>query len=131
MDAKTIITRRQSSVSKMDGKDEDENEEKLASLRLCYIKSDSDGNLGLHLSRTPWDPYPWISGVTQGSNAESAGVKTGDCVLEVNGEDLLGQRIMDVAKKVRKKESVNEGVTLLLWNSGYEKNVSKINKQKI
>jgi C-terminal processing protease CtpA/Prc len=125
MDAKTIIAKRQNSATKLA---EAGPEESTASLRLCYIKSDSDGNLGLHLSRTPWDPYPWISGVTPGSNAEAAGVKTGDCVLEVNGEDLLGQRIMDVAKKVRREDSANEGVTLLLWNSGYEKNVKKIKK---
>lgn len=54
-----------------------------ASLRVCYVKGDIDGMLGLHLSRAPWDPYPWISGVLDGSTAFDAGIKIGDCVIEV------------------------------------------------
>lgn len=54
------------------------------SLRVCYVKGDIDGMLGLHLSRAPWDPYPWISGVLAGSTAFDAGIKIGDCVIEVN-----------------------------------------------
>lgn len=54
-----------------------------ALLRLCYVRGDVDGMLGLHLSRAPWDPYPWVSGVQAGSSASIAGLKVGDCVLEV------------------------------------------------
>ncbi len=54
-----------------------------ALLRLCYVKGDVDGMLGLHLSRAPWDPYPWVSGVQADSSAYIAGLKVGDCVLEV------------------------------------------------
>lgn len=53
-------------------------------LRNIFIPADAGGNLGLHLSRTPWDPYPWVSGVLTGSSAEQAGVRIGDCVLEVS-----------------------------------------------
>lgn len=38
----------------------------------------------------------------------------GDCVLEVNGEDILGLRIAEVAQKVRLKAKV---VDLLVWNA--------------
>ncbi|KAG8291661.1 hypothetical protein J6590_055230 [Homalodisca vitripennis] len=41
--------------------------------------------------------------------------QVGDCVLEVNGEDVLGLRVSDIAARVRARELA---VTLLLWNSG-------------
>lgn len=56
----------------------------LRSLRTCYVSGDADGMLGLHLSRAPWDPYPWISSVQTGSSAARAGIRVGDCVLEVS-----------------------------------------------
>ncbi|XP_065082525.1 uncharacterized protein LOC135704914 [Ochlerotatus camptorhynchus] len=94
-------------------------------LRNLFIPADAGGNLGLHLSRTPWDPYPWVSGVLTGSSAEQAGVRIGDCVLEANGEDLLGLKIVDIAKRVRNGKTNAKpapGVNLMLWNSGFEKN---------
>lgn len=53
-------------------------------LRTCYVRGDADGMLGVHLSRAPWDPYPWISVVQSGSSAAAAGIRVGDCVLQVN-----------------------------------------------
>ncbi|XP_049279768.1 uncharacterized protein LOC125762069 [Anopheles funestus] len=94
-------------------------------LRHCFVPADKNGCLGLHLSRTPWDPYPWVSGVVDGSCADMAGVRIGDCVLEANGEDLLGLKVIDIAKRVRGRKisrTSPAGVELLLWNSGFEKN---------
>ncbi|XP_053669864.1 uncharacterized protein LOC128720230, partial [Anopheles nili] len=91
----------------------------------CFIPADENGCLGLHLSRTPWDPYPWVSGIVAGSCAELAGVRVGDCVLEANGEDLLGLKVVDIAERVRSRRASRAapaGVGLLLWNSGFEKN---------
>ncbi|KAG4079570.1 hypothetical protein HA402_012340, partial [Bradysia odoriphaga] len=98
-----------------------------ALLRLCYVKGDVDGMLGLHLSRAPWDPYPWVSGVQAGSSASIAGLKVGDCVLEVNGENVLGQKIVEVAEKIRqnwKNTDAQYEVTFLLWNSKLDEHVS-------
>lgn len=58
------------------------------SLRTCYVRGDADGMLGLHLSRAPWDPYPWISVVQSGSSAAAAGICVGDCVLQVNDRPI-------------------------------------------
>lgn len=90
-------------------------EENQPSLRLCDVERPSTGSCGFHLTRTAWDPYPWVSGVEAGSAAEAAGLQSGDCVLEVNGEDVLGQRIGEVASRVRAR---GDRVTLLLWNAG-------------
>lgn len=84
-------------------------------LRLCEVERPSSGSCGFHLSRTQWDPYPWVTGVEPGSAAEEAGLQPGDCVLEVNGEDVLGERIGQVASRVRARE---DRVQLLLWNAG-------------
>ncbi|XP_073818335.1 uncharacterized protein isoform X2 [Musca autumnalis] len=55
-----------------------------------------------------------VSGVDCFSPAAKAGLEIGDCVLEVNGFDVLGLRITEIAKLVKSSESQ---VTLLLWNS--------------
>jgi len=89
------------------------------SLRICHIVRSTAGSCGFHLSRTQWDPYPWVSAVEAGSPAEAAGLRSGDCVLEVNGEDVLGQRIGEVASRVRAKDG---HVQLLLWNAGTDPN---------
>jgi hypothetical protein len=89
--------------------------EASASLRLCRVSRPPAGYCGFHVTRTAWDPYPWVSAVEAGSAAEAAGLQAGDCVLEVNGEDVLGQKVRDVACRVRARP---DGVTLLLWNAG-------------
>lgn len=46
----------------------------------------------------------------------------------MNGEDILGQKVSEVAQKIKdaqKRDECDE-VTLLLWNSGVEHNVSMI-----
>lgn len=84
-------------------------------IRLCEVERPSSGSSGFNLSRTKWDPYPWVTGVDPGSPAEQAGLHPGDCILEVNGEDVLGERINEVGSKVKSKE---DRVQLLLWNAG-------------
>uniref|UniRef100_A0A182QCF0 RING-type domain-containing protein n=1 Tax=Anopheles farauti TaxID=69004 RepID=A0A182QCF0_9DIPT len=104
---------------------EQQQQQQQHQLRQCFVPADENGCLGLHLSRTPWDPYPWVSGVVEGSCADAAGVRIGDCVLEANGEDLLGLKVIDIAKRVRSRRisrTAPAGVGLLLWNSGFEKN---------
>jgi len=85
------------------------------SVRICEVVRPVTGSCGFHLTRSKWDPYPWVSGVESGSPAEAAGLQAGDCVLEVNGEDVLGQRIGEIASRVRARA---DRVTLLLWNAG-------------
>ncbi|XP_055922953.1 uncharacterized protein LOC129953657 [Eupeodes corollae] len=93
-------------------------------LKLCKIQTYPNGTLGLHLSRAPWDPYPWVSGVQDGSNAYQAGVRTGDTVLELNDCDVLGHKISELAAKIQshwKKGCRN--VTMLIWRNKTENTV--------
>ncbi|CAH1255879.1 unnamed protein product [Diabrotica balteata] len=83
------------------------------SVRLIQIEKTS-AQCGFHLTRSKWDPYPWVSSVDNDSAASSSGLKTGDCVIEVNGEDILGKRISEIAEIVKSKP---EQVSLLLWNA--------------
>lgn len=102
-------------------------------LRSVVIKRNSpDVSCGFHLSRSKWDPYPWISAVEEGSPADEAGVKNGDCLLEVNGEDIVGKKICDVAELVKLVEPLD----LLLWNAGVDSGCTpevllKINAKKM
>ncbi|XP_060537222.1 uncharacterized protein LOC132708712 [Cylas formicarius] len=74
-------------------------------------------NCGFHLTRGKWDPYPWVSRVDDGSVAHNAGLKAGDCLLEVNGDDIVGRRISEIADLVKSKSGQ---VSLLIWNAGVD-----------
>lgn len=75
-------------------------------------------NCGFKLTRSKWDPYPWVSSVDPNTPAGIAGLKPGDCVLEVNGEDVIGQKISEIAEIVK----LNNKVSLLSWNAGVDPN---------
>ncbi|XP_016961453.2 uncharacterized protein LOC108032130 [Drosophila biarmipes] len=85
-------------------------------LQLCTIYACANGTLGLNLSRAPWDPYPWVSGVQARSSAERGGVRLGDTLLELNGADVLGLRISELASRLQDHwQSGAEVVTLMMW----------------
>ncbi|XP_030370976.1 uncharacterized protein LOC115621459 [Scaptodrosophila lebanonensis] len=85
-------------------------------LQLCTIYGGANGTLGLNLSRAPWDPYPWVSGVQEGSNAQQSGVCLGDTLLELNGFDVLGLRISELATRLRDHwQSGANCVTMMMW----------------
>ncbi|XP_062123266.1 LOW QUALITY PROTEIN: uncharacterized protein LOC133836694 [Drosophila sulfurigaster albostrigata] len=84
-------------------------------LQQCIIKS-PNGALGLNLSRAPWDPYPWVSGVQAESNAQLAGVRIGDTLLQLNGIDVLGMRISELANRLREHWLTGaEHATMMMW----------------
>ncbi|XP_022187782.2 uncharacterized protein LOC111046523 [Nilaparvata lugens] len=101
-------------------------EHQSSAVRVCEVArgggsegGGGGGSCGFHLTRTKWDPYPWVSGVDAGSAAALAGLRVGDCVLEVNGEDVLGLRVAEIAARVKLDAPL---ITLLLWNSGADSN---------
>ncbi|KAH8284314.1 hypothetical protein KR018_002383, partial [Drosophila ironensis] len=93
-------------------------------VRLLRIPRAAPGieQFGFHLTRTRWDPYPWVCDVAAGTPAALSGLRNGDCLLEVNGQDVLGLRVAEIAKIVK---SQPDSVTVLCWNSGCEKDCDK------
>ncbi|KAM7363310.1 uncharacterized protein ACRADG_000264 isoform 1-T4 [Cochliomyia hominivorax] len=85
-----------------------------SSVRFIKINKSPNGACGFHLTRTKWDPYPWVSAIDDFTPAAKSDLKAGDCVLEVNGCDVLGLRITEIAKLVK---SSQHHVTLLLWST--------------
>ncbi|KAF5274538.1 hypothetical protein FQA39_LY07150 [Lamprigera yunnana] len=88
-----------------------------SSTRLVAVGKQNSESCGFHLTRSKWDPYPWVSKVDEGTAAQLAGIQPGECVLEVNGEDVVGKRISEIAERVR---SGSNQISLLLWNSGVD-----------
>ncbi|KAL0099790.1 hypothetical protein PUN28_019896 [Cardiocondyla obscurior] len=76
-----------------------------------YINNKS---CGFHLTKSKWDPYPWVSYVENNSLANLAGLKSGDCLLGVNDTDLLGLKIKDIATLIRNEEGVRD-LNFLIW----------------
>lgn len=57
--------------------------EKDSNLKLISLKYSAKG-LGVRLSKSSWDPYPFVSHVDDGSTAQDSGLRIGDCILKVN-----------------------------------------------
>lgn len=88
-------------------------------LKSYKIYTCTNGTLGLHLSRAPWDPYPWVSSIQKDSNSYQAGLRIGDCLLELNGQDVLGMKISEIAALL-KNHWLNESsnyVTVVIWRN--------------
>lgn len=86
-------------------------------LKSFKIYTCSNGSLGLHLSRAPWDPYPWVSSIQKESSSYVAGLRVGDCLLELNGNDVLGLKISEIAALL-KNHWINESsnyVSVVIW----------------
>lgn len=58
---------------------EDNNDENL---KLISLRCGSSG-LGIRLSKSSWDPFPFVSHVDARSTAQNHGIQVGDCVLKV------------------------------------------------
>ncbi|XP_065366325.1 uncharacterized protein LOC135959177 [Calliphora vicina] len=94
--------------------EEYDNDHYESSVRFVEIDKSPNGACGFHLTRSKWDPYPWVSAVDNFTPAAKSDLKAGDCILEVNGCDVLGLRITEIAKLVK---SSQHQVTLLLWST--------------
>ncbi|XP_059047326.1 uncharacterized protein LOC131842776 [Achroia grisella] len=88
-------------------------------LVVLNLPEDEGEGLGFRLTRTLWDPYPWVREVTPGARADMAGLKTGDCLLQADGKDLLGLPVGQVAGLIR-GDGAGHGVSLLVWNCGVD-----------
>lgn len=79
------------------------------SVRVVYVSKpiESTDSFGFHLSRSKWDPYPYISRVDKDSYAAASGLKEGDCLLEVRAVNafLIYPLILKGSLKQTKKKA--------------------------
>ncbi|MGN1231302.1 MAG: S41 family peptidase, partial [Anaerotignum sp.] len=59
-----------------------------------------------------------VSSVMEGKPAETAGLEAGDVIIGVDGEDMRGRQLSDVAAKIRGKEGTEVSVQVLRRNTG-------------
>jgi len=59
-----------------------------------------------------------ISRVMEGQPAEEAGLKEGDVIIGVDGEDVRGKMLSDVAAKIRGREGVEVSIQVLRRSTG-------------
>ncbi|XP_071866133.1 uncharacterized protein [Bombus fervidus] len=68
---------------------------------------------GFHLTRSKWDPYPWISHIETGSIADHAGLRAGDCLISIDGKDLIGLKVKQIAALIHNYEGCD--LKLFIW----------------
>ncbi|XP_071451846.1 uncharacterized protein [Hetaerina americana] len=76
----------------------------------------TSGSYGMSISRSAWDPYPWVCGIAPGGAADGAGLRRGDCLLKVGALSLLGLPVSEVAGALR-ADGGAEGLRLEVWNA--------------
>ncbi|XP_076632095.1 uncharacterized protein LOC143347088 [Colletes latitarsis] len=68
---------------------------------------------GFHLTKSKWDPYPWVSYVETGSLADAAGLRAGDCLITIDGKDLIGLKIKQIATLIHCHQEYY--IKLFIW----------------
>ncbi|KAK0097302.1 hypothetical protein PV326_002532 [Microctonus aethiopoides] len=76
---------------------------------------------GFHLTRSKWDPYPWVGYVEAGSVADISGLRAGDCLLDINGVDIVGLRVKEIASLIKKEPGIT--INLQVWRNNEENNL--------
>ncbi|KAJ8686789.1 hypothetical protein QAD02_022583 [Eretmocerus hayati] len=90
------------------------------------ITSEGKKSHGFHLVRSKWDPYPWIDSVESGSSADISGLRSGDCLLEIDNRDVLGLEMKDIAHLIGEKNRVN----LSIWRRPSEFSMQSANDEE-
>lgn len=93
---------------------------------------DSSGTyygIGSYVTIDEKTQYPMLSGVFDGSPASKAGLRNGDIIYEVNGENVGGYALTDVVKLIRGPE--NTDVTLTIIRDGKDNITVVVTRGKV
>jgi carboxyl-terminal processing protease len=80
--------------------------------------------IGAEIQRSPDGTRIVIVAPLKGAPAESAGLKPGDLILAVNGEDTLGWSVVDAVTKIRGPKGTSVVLTIRRLSSGEEVDIS-------
>lgn len=70
-------------------------------LKLISLAFGSSGSVGIRLSKSSWDPFPFVSHVDEESTAQERGLQVGDCILKVDKKNM--KRL----SRVQRRENVS------------------------
>ncbi|RVE52892.1 hypothetical protein evm_002369 [Chilo suppressalis] len=72
--------------------------------RLCHVRKSPDfDGYGFNLHAEKGKPGQYIGKVDDGSPAETAGLKRGDRILEVNGHSIAGETHKQVVARIKER----------------------------
>lgn len=83
---------------------------------LAEIMSQTQGiyyGIGAYIGIDPKTELPQLSGIIEGSPAEESGLKTGDFIYKVDGEEIMGQDLSEVISKVKGEEGTTVTLTII------------------
>lgn len=72
--------------------------------RLCHVRKTADfDGYGFNLHAEKGKPGQYIGKVDEGSPAETAGLRRGDRILEVNGHSIAGETHKQVVARIKER----------------------------
>ncbi|KAF7991423.1 hypothetical protein HCN44_002985 [Aphidius gifuensis] len=87
---------------------------------VLRLDDDEKKSCGFHVTRSKWDPYPWVGYVEPASVADFSGLRSGDCLLEIDGIDVVGLRVKEIASLIKKEPGTI--INLQVWRNTEQNN---------
>lgn len=97
-----------------------------ASSYMEAIESDDYTGVGLYITSDPQDNRVTVVSPLAGSPAEEAGISTGDKILEVDGQAVLGENIDEVAAMMKGEEGTTVNLKVLKKSTGTTTEISLV-----
>lgn len=101
-----------------------------SNLKLISLECGSKKGLGIRLSKSSWDPYPFVSNVENESTATKAGLQVGDCILKVNFSHLENTHVgsthnKNISQRTRKlkhksSKQLSRLTDMIAWEGRYK-----------
>ncbi len=84
------------------------------------IESDDYMGLGIYISSDPETNQVVVISPLSGTPAEEAGIMSGDIILEINDEAVVGDNIDEIAQKIRGEEGTKVKLKILKKSTGQQ-----------
>lgn len=88
------------------------------------VNADDYSGVGLYISSDAEDNSVMVVSPLSDSPGEKAGIVTGDKILKVNGEEVFGEALEEVAEKMKGKVGTDVKLTVLKKDTGKETEIT-------